>query len=264
MKMTTVYIIIPVVVLAVVGVLLWRANQGKQTKNITETTAPTPSMLTIQTPQVSPTAAVTFGQSKKAAHFESSTPAHEDILAAVLVNVVIDFNFDLAVPSEISIKKAGKEYGQGETKIDKNKLTMRRAMDAVAPDGVYDVTYKACWPDKSCHDGAFSFAIDRSRASQHTNMTNQKEVTIRMTDILFKPMNIRLSKGTKVTWVNDDSVAHYVNTDAHPAHTYYTAQNSQTLEKGDTYAVTFNTPGVYPYHCSAHASTMVGSIVVEE
>src|SRR3990172_3978170 len=200
---------------------------------------------------------------KKSAHYESNTPSHGSVLAAVPVNVVIDFNFDLGPGSQISIKKDEMEYGTGETIIDSNKLAMRRNMDTNAPDGLYTVNYNACWPDGSCHDGHFQFAIDRSLQSNFEDMTGQKEVTIKLSNIMFDPKDIKISKGTKVTWVNDESIEHYVNTDSHPAHTYYLEQNSKALGKGDSYSLTFDTAGIYPYHCSAHADTMIGSILVE-
>lgn len=260
MKLSYIITGIVVVVLIVVGVVFVLNRSNEQTVEIAATTPPLATIPT-QSPQVS-TKTFTFNQQKKAAHFETSTPTHQQVLAAVPMNVVIDFNFDLAVPSEISIKNNDKEYGQGETTIDGNKLSLRRAVDPSAPDGIYNVVYKACWPDKSCHDGAFSFAVDRSLAAQYSDMTNQKEITIHMSGILFNHMNIKISKGTKVTWVNDDQEIHYVNTDSHPAHTYFTAQNSKALQKGDSYSVAFDTVGAYPYHCSAHAGTMVGSIIV--
>jgi plastocyanin len=95
------------------------------------------------------------------------------------------------------------------------------------------------------------------------DLTNQSEVTVRLSQIKFAPMEVKVSKDTKVTWVNDDEVAHYVNTDAHPAHTHVPDLNSKALDKGDSYAYTFKKPGAYPYHCSAHASSMVGTVVVE-
>lgn len=204
-----------------------------------------------------------FSDPKKSAHYESNTPEHASNLAAVPINIVINFNFDLAAPSEIKIEKDGKDWGANETQIDENKLSMRRNMDPSAPDGVYTVNYNACWPDGSCHDGHFQFAIDRSGASSYEDMSGQSEITIKMSQIQFMPMNLKINKGTKVTWVNDDDVEHYVNTDSHPAHTYFPDQNSQALSKGDTYSLTFNTPGIYPYHCSAHADSMIGSIIVE-
>ena len=123
--------------------------------------------------------------------------------------------------------------------------------------------YNACWPDKTCHNGFFEFAIDKSLRSGYEDMIGQKEVTVKMSDISFNPKDLVISKGTKVTWINDESVTHYINTDSHPAHTYFLEQNSKALGKGDSYTLTFNTSGIYPYHCSAHESTMKGSIIVE-
>ncbi len=205
-----------------------------------------------------------FENPKKSAHYESNTPEHGSTLAGVPINVVINFNFDLAKPSEIKILKDGKDYGTGETVIDDNKLAMRRNMDPGSADGLYTVEYNACWPDKSCHDGSFQFAIDRSKAGSFLDQTGKNEVTIRMSQIKFNPQNIKVSKGTKITWINDDPVEHYVNTDSHPAHTYYPAQNSKALGKGDRFSLVFNTVGIYPYHCSAHADSMIGLILVKQ
>lgn len=221
------------------------------------------STSSVSSEETSSTQSASFGMEKKSAHYESNTPQHGAILAGVPPNVVINFNFDLAAPSQIKIEKEGKDYGLRETLIDDNKLAMRRQMDPLAPDGVYTVIYNACWPDKSCHDGNFQFAIDRTNSRSFEDLTGQKEVTVTLSEISFKPQNIRVGKGTKVTWINQDNVDHYINTDSHPAHTYFPEQNSRALSNGDTYSVKFNTAGIYPYHCSAHAETMAGSILVE-
>jgi methionine-R-sulfoxide reductase len=204
-----------------------------------------------------------FDTPKKSPHWESNTPEHSAILAAVPVNVVIDFNFDLGPGSDISIMSNGKEYAIGETVIDENKLAMRRNVDPEAPDGLYKLAYKACWPDGSCHDGYFEFAIDRSKASEYKDLSGHEEVTVTMKGIAFVPQYILISKGTRVTWTNEDSVTHYVNADSHPSHTYYPEMNSKALNKGDSYSLILDTPGIYPYHCSAHTS-MKGSIIVDE
>lgn len=204
-----------------------------------------------------------FTNPKKSAHYENNTPEHGLTVAGVPINVVINFNFDLAPPSSISITMDGKEYGVGETVIDANKLSMRRKMDPQSPDGIYTVSYNACWPDKTCHDGNFQFKIDRELTSSYKDLTGQTEVTINLKDISFSPKNVRISKGTKVTWVNDDAVEHYVNTESHPAHTYYLAQNSKALKNGDQYSLIFDQEGIYPYHCSSHADSMSASILVE-
>jgi plastocyanin len=204
-----------------------------------------------------------FSTPKKSPHWESNTPEHGAILAAVPINVVIDFNFDLGPGSEISIMSNGKEYATGETIIDENKLAMRRNVDPEAPDGLYRVAYEACWPDGSCHDGHFEFAIDRSKANEYDDLRGKHEVTVTTKGIAFVPQHILISKGTRITWTNEDNVTHYVNTDSHPAHTYYLEMNSKALNKGDTYSIVLDMPGVYLYHCSAHTN-MKGSIIVDE
>lgn len=247
-----IYLMVALVVLLGGGFFLLRSQQSS--------TAPTPSPVAQQPKD---NLQYVFDNPKKSAHYETNTPDHGLILAGVPINVVIDFNFDLAKPSSIKIQKDKKDYGIGETIIDDNKLSMRRNMDPASPDGLYNIEYNACWPDGSCHDGHFQFAIDKSLSAGFTDMINQKEVQIKMSEIKFKPQNLKISKGTKVTWVNDDDVEHYVNTDSHPAHTYYLPQNSKSLAKGESFSVSFEESGIYLYHCSAHADTMSGNILVK-
>ena len=246
--------IIIILILAVVGFIGWSLISKKQPA---QTTGAGQTQTALESGQF------TFETPKKSAHYESNTPAHGTTLAGVPTNVVVDFNFDLAPPSQITIKKDGKDYGMGETVIDDNKLAMRKNMEPSSPDGLYTVSYNACWPDGSCHDGNFQFKIDRSKSGGFEDLTGQSEVTVKLSQIMFGPQNIKISKGTKVTWVNNDSVEHYINTDSHPAHTYFPKQNSKALKGGNTYSLTFETAGIYPYHCSAHAQTMTGSILVE-
>lgn len=249
------YLIISIVFLfAVVGFFIWKTQSSQQ--------PPVKSNESTNS-QGNGTQTSKFSNPKKSAHYESNTPSHGAVLAGVPINVVIDFNFDLVKQSSIRIEMEGKDYGVGETVIDDNKLSMRREVDSNTPDGLYTVIYNACWPDGSCHDGSFQFGIDRSLGEGFIDNTNQNTVEIKMSEIMFSPQNIRVIKGTKITWVNDDSVEHYVNTDPHPAHTYYKEQNSKSLKKGESYSLAFDKTGVYPYHCSAHADQMAGKILVE-
>lgn len=204
-----------------------------------------------------------FEDPKKTPHYESNIPNHGDVIPAAPVNVIINFNFDLSTKSSISILKDGKEYGVGATTVDANKLTLRRKMDSSAPEGIYTVKYTACWPDGSCHDGSFQFAISHSIADSYADLRGKKEVTVKLSGLAFNPKNIVVSKGTKITWTNDEAVGHYVNSDPHAGHNYYPDLNSKLLNKGDSYLITLNSPGYYPYHCSVHADVMTGTIVVE-
>jgi plastocyanin len=198
----------------------------------------------------------------KGQQWVNNTPLHGAVLAGMPINVVVDFYYDRGPGSSISIIKDGKDYGIGNTTIDENKVAIRRDMDPAAPDGVYTVKYASCLPNGSCDNGMFQFAIDRSKAASFTDLRGQKDVTITMKDIAFHPKDAIISKGTKVTWVNEDDVIHYVNTDPHPEHSYYRPMNSEALKKGDKFAMTFNRPGIYPYHCSAHTN-MTATLLVE-
>lgn len=249
--------VIATVMLVGVGFAGWSVwRQSKAKESVSSTTASELKPVAVQ-------ASNGFIAPKKGAHFESSTPANGSTIAGAPVDVVIDFNFDLASNSSIKIEKDGKDYSVGETKVDPNKLALRRQMDQAAPDGIYTVNYSGCWPDKTCHDGYFQFAVNRSLIDSYQDQTGVKEATILLSQTKFQPMNVRVNSGQTITWVNNDDVVHYVNTDSHPAHTQVTGFNSRALAKGATYSFTFKEKGVYLYHCSAHAAEMVGSIVVE-
>ncbi len=252
------YLIIGAVVLAgTIGFIIWNTQSSQ--KAAVDSDKPT-------NPQSNNTQAANtynFPSPKKSAHYESNTPSHGMTLAGVPINVVIDFNFDLAKPSEIKINKDGRDFGISDTIIDSNNLAMRRAMTSDAPDGLYTVEYKACWPDNSCHDGNFQFAIDRSTSNNYSDQTGKKEVIIKLSQIKFEPQYVKISKGTKVIWVNDDNTKHYINSDSHYGHNYFPDQNSNLLEKGDKFNLTFTQTGIYPYHCSVHESSMTGSLLVE-
>jgi plastocyanin len=79
------------------------------------------------------------------------------------------------------------------------------------------------------------------------------------------PITISLADQSVVTWYNGDveidpeyggfSVPHHIKSDDG------TSFNSGELEAGQTYQVTFTTPGTYTYHCEIHP-TMTGTVVV--
>ncbi len=72
----------------------------------------------------------------------------------------------------------------------------------------------------------------------------------------FSPSSLTVKKGTKVTWKNNDSIAHTVTGDNG-------GPNSNTLSAGDSYSFTFNTVGSFPYHCNFHPS-LTGTVKVTE
>jgi plastocyanin len=83
-------------------------------------------------------------------------------------------------------------------------------------------------------------------------------VTIEMVDSRFSPMNVAVSVGTTVTWINHGSNRHTTTgIDALP-------WDSKPLRRDEKFSVTFEKPGTYRYICRQHIlNGMVGTIVVK-
>ena len=204
-------------------------------------------------------------QQQFAAHYVDSAPVHAKTFALVPDKVLINFDFSLAEPSAIAVTKDGIALPIGTPTISgPNSLHLFSTLPSDGGDGLYVVNYKACWPDRSCHDGRFAFTVDSKTKTSYLDMTGKKEVRIEMQDIKFQPVAAIISKGTKVTWTNRDSVPHFVNTDPHPSHNVLPELNSLDLNQAQIYSFTFNTPGEWSYHCSLHfPQGMVGRVIVE-
>src|SRR5687767_13578588 len=111
-------LLLGVLIIAAIVFLIWQTQLSSKTP----TTQVIPTTTQQQTQETESTQSVQFNIPKKSAHYETNTPNHGATLAGVPFNIVIDFNFDLAKPSEIKILKDGRDYGVGETIIDNNKL----------------------------------------------------------------------------------------------------------------------------------------------
>ena len=150
--------------LIIIGVGGWFAYDGLSDDNtntnqttpatVQESETPEPTM-----PEGQPELTLTFTNPKKSAHYVSNSPAHGSALDQPPAEVVINFNFDLAENSTISITKDGTEYGSGAVSFAADKLSMRKAVLNNGGSGVYTINYNACWPDGSCHDGHFQFGV---------------------------------------------------------------------------------------------------------
>lgn len=201
---------------------------------------------------------------KFAAHYVDSAPVHGRVFSVVPDKVLINFDFTLAEPSSITVTRNGAAVQTGKTAITgANSLSLTTPLPADGGDGLYEVNYKACWPDRSCHDGRFAFRVDSKAISSYLDLTGKGEVAIDMRDLKFSPARIIVSKGTKVTWTNREGVLHFVNTDPHPSHNNLPDLNSLDIEQGKSYGYTFGRAGEWAYHCSAHyPQGMVGSVLV--
>ncbi len=81
------------------------------------------------------------------------------------------------------------------------------------------------------------------------------------TDLCFVPSTVTIDVGGEVTWSNDDNTAHFVTSNSasgEPDGNF----DSGLFKAGTTFSNTFDTAGVYPYHCNVHP-WMVGTVVVQ-
>ena len=167
----------------------------------------------------------------KTPHFLDSTPMHDEIYAGQPVNITINFDFDLAAGSEIFVvNNQGQQVTAGGVRIEDNNTALKRDLADQLADGKYKVLYKACWVDGSCHDGQFEFAIESKKLADYVDMRGNSRVTVKITGLKFEPERIIVSPQTKVLWVNEEDVGHFVNTETHPEHTYFPSQNSKELK----------------------------------
>lgn len=79
------------------------------------------------------------------------------------------------------------------------------------------------------------------------------EVTI--ADFAFDPAEIEVAAGATITWTNEDSATHTVESDDETL-------MSGDLDSGATYEMTFDEPGTYQYVCGIHPN-MEGTVIVK-
>jgi plastocyanin len=92
------------------------------------------------------------------------------------------------------------------------------------------------------------------------------EVTMRL--IAYRPEVLRVRPGTQVTWRQQDAGFHTVTSGvveqqpggvmARPDGRFDSGQ----IPEGQTYSVSLDQPGTYPYFCAIHPSTMRGQLEV--
>lgn len=80
---------------------------------------------------------------------------------------------------------------------------------------------------------------------------------VAIAEFAFMPSPVTVPPGGTVTWTNNDEASHSVS-DASPMGT----PESKSLNKGDTFSITYPKPGTYPYVCGIH-NYMQGSVEVK-
>jgi plastocyanin len=70
----------------------------------------------------------------------------------------------------------------------------------------------------------------------------------------FDPKVIEIKAGETVTWTNEDNFTHTVEVDG---------QEDHKVEQGESFSLTFDTPGTYHYVCTLHSQDMDGEVIVK-
>lgn len=131
------------------------------------------------------------------------------------------------------------------------KVTIILVIIAVAAGLFFELRPKSEDVNTGQTSNTSDIKTDSKAAVQTTKVT--------ISDFAFGPAKISVKKGSTVTWTNQDSVQHNVNSDTQSSN----FEGSELLSKGESYSYTFNTVGTYTYHCTPHPS-MQGSVEVTE
>lgn len=88
----------------------------------------------------------------------------------------------------------------------------------------------------------------------------QATVPVSAADNVFQPSTITINAGDTVVWTNTGSNPHTVTADDG-------SFDSGIFTSGQSFSMTFSTPGTIPYHCTIHGAPggvgMAGTIVVQ-
>lgn len=67
----------------------------------------------------------------------------------------------------------------------------------------------------------------------------------------YLPLNLQISKGTTVVWINDDNISHTIQSQDEKGNVM-SLFNSKALKTGERFSYKFNEEGVYHYFCTIH------------
>ena len=79
--------------------------------------------------------------------------------------------------------------------------------------------------------------------------------TVVISDMRYSIPELKVKKGTTVTWINNDPMFHTVTS-------IDDKFDSRHIEPGKQYSYTFQEKGTFPYYCATHPS-MEASVIVE-
>src|SRR5438067_2265719 len=125
---------------------------------------------------------------------------------------------------------------------------MRLALRVAIPAAIAALTFVAC---------ASTASAPASSAPAAARVAETKTVTIK--GFTFSPATLTVSKGTKVTFTNQDSATHTVTSGANRTKD---GKIDEQVSGGNETTITFDTPGTFEIFCQIHSS-MKMSVTVQ-
>lgn len=96
---------------------------------------------------------------------------------------------------------------------------------------------------------------DANNLDENIPISTENKI-IEIKNFAYSPSILTIKKGDTVTWTNMDSVKHTVTSDTGKE------LDSQLLTNGESYSHTFDTAGIFAYHCTPHPY-MKARVIVE-
>lgn len=134
------------------------------------------------------------------------------------------------------------------------------------------VTAAACQPATNSNSSNTSSDTNNATNSEGTFTTNQnaaggspqQAVLVRLTPGGAQPATTTVPLGTTVTFKNEDTVAHQVSSDPHPAHTDLPGFD-RVVQPGGSYSFTFSRTGEWGFHDHLNAldNRFSGVVIVQ-
>lgn len=120
------------------------------------------------------------------------------------------------------------------------------------------VVFGACGDDGDTNDRSTTNSMRSTEPAITTSPGRPSGIeAVTIAEFLFTPSTVTVPAGGTVTWTNNDEVAHSIS-DASPM----AMPESKSLNKGDTFSITYPKPGTYAYVCGIH-NYMQGSVEVK-
>lgn len=104
---------------------------------------------------------------------------------------------------------------------------------------------------------------ERQTPTTEATPSAASENLVEVQSLGFSPKDITVKVGESVTWINQDTESHQVNSAVHPTHLLYPPLNTVgLLNPGEKKSLSFPKVGTYKYHDHLNPS-LTGSVTVE-